>query len=113
MSLFQDTLANDMATFFNTDEFAQTVTYNPGTGPINIQAIVDYGDGQSDQPARVATITVQKSQVPDPDYRDTFVIDGVTWSVSAQKDKGTKIPGDDYIWVIPINRDERVTSWQI
>lgn len=112
MSPFKDTLANDMGTFFNTDEFALTVTYNPGTGPVSIQAVVDYGDGQADPVAKVATITVQKSQVPDPDYRHTFVIDGLTWYVSAKKDKGTKIPGDDYVWVIPLNRDERVTSWQ-
>lgn len=112
MSAFQDQLAADMGQFFNPDEFSTPVVYDAGSGPVDVLGQVDYGDGQGDFNARVATLTVQKSQVPDPDYRDTFVIDGVTWYVSAKKDKGTKIPGDDFIWIIPINRDERVTPWQ-
>ncbi len=64
-SSFQEQMQADLAVFFNTDEFAQDVSYDDGNGIVTVQGIVDFGETAKEQ-ARVATIEVQKSQVPAP-----------------------------------------------
>ena len=100
---FKDQLTTDLSVFFNTDEFAQTVTYK-GTP---IAAIVDYGENpgkEGDALITLGTLTVKASDVPSPAYRDTVVIGSNTWRV-----RGV-ISGDGYIWKLSIYRGER-PSW--
>lgn len=109
MSRFQEQMLADMDVWFNSDEFAEAVVYNDGISPVSILGVVDYG-GATKQQATAATITVKKTDVPAPEYRHTFTISGQVWTIKADK-TGVDIEGDNYIWVIGIVRDERV-SWR-
>lgn len=100
---FSDALTNDLATFYNTDEFAVTVTYD-GT---SITADVMYGDSGKDRDynkdfsVTKAVLRVKQSDVTNPAYRDTVIIGSNTWYVQRE------IQGDGYDWVIGIERAER------
>lgn len=88
--------------FLDDNEFAQTVAYNGQ----NIFGIVDYGSNYtSGSVANGATLIVSATDVSSPSYRDTVVIDSTTWRV--YQDDGSEIPGDGYMWEIPIIRNER------
>lgn len=96
----KDQITSDLSTFFNADEFAETVSYNGS----DISGVVDFGEDlneQSDGLQAVATVFVKKSDVVDPDYRDTVVIDTVTWHVSNIQE------GDSDVWKLNITRDAR------
>ena len=93
-------MTSDLSTFFNTDEFAETVSYNGS----DISGVVDFGEDlneQSDGLQAVATLYIKKSDVADPNYRDTVVIDSVTWRVSRVSE------GDGAVWKLGLTRDER------
>jgi hypothetical protein len=95
-----------------TDGIEDTVTYHDGVSSSDINAVVNLsGDGNGGQ-ADHATITVKKSEVPDPQYRHTFTIDGVVWYISSDKDKGLALEGDEYCWVIRISKNERFSQWR-
>jgi hypothetical protein len=93
----------DLSVFFNTDEFAETITY----AGVSIKAIVDYGRVQdlgnavNNANVNIAAIWVKKSDVASPTYRDTVVISGVTWTVLNVES------GDGLTWKVNIRRDER------
>ena len=92
-------MTSDLSTFFNTDEFAETVSYNGS----DISGVVDFGEDlneQSDGLQAVATLYIKKSDVADPNYRDTVVIDSVTWRVSRVSE------GDGAVWKLGLTRDE-------
>lgn len=96
----KDDITSDLSVFFNTNEFAETVTYN-GT---DIPAIVEYEenlDEQTGSAVAIATLTIKKSDVSDPDYLDTVVIGSDTWKVR------NRIEGNAYIWKLALYRDER------
>ena len=96
-------LTTDLSVFFDTDEFAEVVTYNSAS----IKAVVDYGVNQSlddninDSNMTKATIFVKASDVPDPKYRDTVIINAVVWDVMNIAE------GDGYAWKLNLYRDER------
>ena len=93
-------MTSDLATFFNTDEFADMVSYNGS----DIDGVVDFGEDlneQTDSLKAMATLYIKKSDVVDPDYRDTVVIDSVTWHVSNVQE------GDSDVWKLNLTRDER------
>ena len=100
---FSNALTDDLAAFYNTDEFATTVTYNSSS----ISAIVDYGDSGKDRDynrdfhVTKATLRVKQSDVTSPAYRDAVVIGSNTWYVQRQ------IEGDGIEWVMGIERAER------
>ena len=98
--------------FLNTDEFAREVIYNNGTTDVTINGVVDYGAAGQGSKAEHATITVKKSDVPNPEYRQTFTIDGVVWYIASDKDKGLALEGDEYMWVIRIQKNERFNQWR-
>lgn len=106
MGTLKTQMTNDLSIFFDTDDFADTVTYNG----VSIPAIVDYGkrqdgrenDGQ-DRQTVMATIAVKVASVASPAYRDTVVIGSSTYRVM----KPLPLRGDGYIWVLAIERDER------
>jgi nitrogen regulatory protein PII len=88
--------------FFDVDEFAESITYNGTT----IMAIVEYGKQRAkDAIVFDAEILVKASDVPIPTYRDTVVIDGVTFKVL--QDAESQPSGDGFTWRIPVMRNER------
>ena len=105
MSL-SELITADLASQFNTDHFAETITYNGSSIP----AIVDYTalpfahyfNGSA------AVIWVKKSDVSEPDYRDTVVIGGNTWKVYSEEGRGVVKEGDGYTWAILLYRGERL-----
>lgn len=107
---FAEDIISDLANvFFNTDAFAETVTYN-GT---DISAIVTR-EASGDTPARRATIMVQASDVAGPDYRDEVVFDGATWRVQFDTSDGpagiTSSAGD--VWKLTVVRDSAPQFWK-
>lgn len=111
MTTLAEQITADLATMFDTDEFAQTVTYSDGSTSSSITGIVDYGEVSGKNAVRGATITVKVSDVPSPGYRHTFTIDGDTWYVAMENSR-PKIKGDGYVWVIDLVRDERSDAWR-
>lgn len=110
MTTLAEQITADLATMFDTDEFAQVVTYTAGSTASSITGIVDYGE-VSGENAWGATITVKVSDVPSPGYRHTFTIDGATWYVAMENSR-PKIKGDGYVWTIDLTRDERSDAWR-
>ena len=95
--------SSDLSIFFNTDDFAEIITYNGE----NIQAIVDYGIGNLGENARTARIVIKQSDVEDPAYRDTVVIGSSTWRVFRDPSNEVAIKGDGNVWELNLIRDER------
>lgn len=101
---FSDQLTTDEAVFYNTDEFAVTITY----GGSSIDAIVTYGGANtSATPGRrnfqidQAHISVKKSDVATPSYRTAVVISGTTYYVQEIEE------GDELNWILGLETDER------
>ena len=111
MTTFKDDIADDLADFFNTDEMAQTVTYSDGVTPAEIAADIDYTIPGKD-PGDYALIRVKKSDVSNPDYRHTFTIDSVVWTVFSDKKRGLEIKDDGQVLTIPISKNEGVIQWR-
>ncbi len=94
-------ILSDLPVFFNTDDFAETITYNG----VSIKAIVDYGEYYGDETGRRnaarANITVRHSDVSTPAYDDSVIIDGTTWRVFNIEE------GDGYTWSLNLISSER------
>ena len=73
--------------FFHTEEFAELCIYTPkATGvPIaDVAVIIDFGTSLSQTEygaAEVDTASFKVSQIADPRIYDTFIYDGITYSV--------------------------------
>jgi hypothetical protein len=83
--------------------FAEEIVYAGET----IYGHVDFGKGTDRANASRAVIEVAKSDVAEPAYRDSVIIDGVTWYVYRDLRSGEGWTGDGLSWRIPIIRDER------
>ena len=95
-SLSQQESEDLSAVHFSTDAWAQTVTYN-GT---DISAIlVEYT--KDDNRRDTAKIQVRAADVAAPDYRDTVVISGDTWTVKRWTE------GDGIAWEILLEKSVR------
>lgn len=95
-------LSTDLAVFFETDEFAQSVTY-AGTA---INALVLFNEnldaaGSRDSAMAIGEIWVKVSDVALPAYRDVVVIGSDTWNVRRI------LFGDGYIWKVEIYSGQR------
>jgi len=95
--------------FFNTDEFAKSVTYIP-LGSIlgeTVKIIINASDESLQDPQPAADemiIEVQESEVASPNAQgDTFTIDGETWYL-IENLAGPKATG---IWRLRLTRSER------
>lgn len=99
---FSDAIDNAAAIWFGSD-FGDPITYNGKP----IYGHVDYGKGGDDADASRATIEVAVSDVPDPQYLDPVIIEGVEWTVYRDGRTGDEITGDGVSWTIPLTRDER------
>ena len=78
-------LTTDLPVFFNTDDFAETVSYTAlGGVAANITAIVTR-EGTHQEPyvrgpvSATATVLVKKSDVATPQHGDTYTFDSQTW----------------------------------
>jgi len=98
---FSDLKTSALSLQFSTDYFADTVTYNGS----EIPAVVDYMENPDEPPGTQhdrCEILVRSSDVASPAYRDTVVINSVTWRVFKPKSSG-----DNEVHVIQLYRDER------
>jgi len=98
----QQTAGDDLDVFFNTDEHAQTVTYN-GTEITAVDGYAALMGEDNNAVKRVKTLWVKVSDVASPAYRDTVIIDSVTWYVGPEEE----FRGDTHTWELPLYRDER------
>ena len=88
----------------------KAVTYTPAGGdPVTIRADVTYGANLEDPAWKPlgtrasATLGVKNADVPDPQYKDTVLIEGVAWTVLRV------LEGDGFTWKLEIERDVRAT----
>jgi len=97
------------------DELGDTVSYdNQATpsAPASVLCLVDYSL-EKQYPGEQAAILVKKTQVPAPDYRHTFTIDGTVWFVrSSVKDKDFILDQNSQCYLLAISNDERFRSWR-
>lgn len=104
---FKTQLATDLTTFFNANDFAETVSYTAvGAVAANITAIVSRNAPLQEPYVRgpataTCEITVKKSQVTSPQYGDLFTIDSQTWEFDP--DQGV-IYEDDQVYEIALRR---------
>jgi len=87
---FKEQIASDMAVFFNTDEFAETILYQAFGSRIatDVSAIVlrdpyeesNGADGR--EIIRTARVLIRSDAVT-PGLRDVLTFDGRTWTVAA------------------------------
>ena len=94
----------DLAIQFDTDQFAEEVTYAEAV----IDAIVSYGKNLDDaggSPMATGAVIVKVSDVASPSYRDAVLINTVTWYVRRI------VYGDGNVWKLEIYRDERPGVW--
>lgn len=82
-------------------EFSDAITYNG----VPIQGHVTYGG--TGALASQAVLTVRKSDVPAPAYRDEVVIEGITWRVHQDQNHPVIIKGDALTWDIALIKGER------
>lgn len=82
---FSSQLLTDFTAFFNTGEFAETVSYTAiGGVAANISAIVTR-EGEGQEPyvrgtlTATANILVKKTDVATPRHGDTYTFDSQTW----------------------------------
>lgn len=94
-------MTESKADFFDTDEFADEVTYIPNGGlPVVIEAIIDddypnqqdFDRGGADKFA-VALLHVHSTDVTAPSSRDQFTFHDYTWQISPE---GYQRSGDFY-----------------
>ena len=122
MTLKTDTIS-DLATFFNTDEFAETIMYTPfggtaiynGTityngdklyGEISITVIREEMDPSimSEAPPGDSIILLVKSaDVSNPQRGDSFIINNETWYLIRNLGGGS--PAD--VWKLEISRSDK------
>ena len=101
-------ITSDLSAFFNTDEFAETVSYTPkGGAAVDITAIVSQDDPLQEPYVRgentaTCEIEVQASEVPTPQYGDTFTFGGETWEFDPIRGVLHK---DDYTRLIGLERE--------
>lgn len=95
-------MQTDLGVFFNADEHAQAITYN-SAAITGVESFSNLLGNDAAAVKRVKTVWVKVSDVASPAYRDTVVINGVTWYVGPEEEHS----GDQLVWELPLYRDER------
>lgn len=78
---FKDDMATDRAVFFNTDDFAETVTYTPADGgeasspDVIVERLDDARQISGDRTVKRAFLHIQSGDIADPAYGDQVEID--------------------------------------
>ncbi len=109
---FKSQTALDLPVFFNTDEFAEVVGYNDGTGSVNIMAVPEYFSEGKDVPASHGTILVKKSDMPSPEYQQVITIQGTAWTINPGPGESFILGEDDLTWILRIQKEERFNKWR-
>lgn len=107
---FKTDIETDMAVFFNTAEMGEAAVYDDGSGPVDVTVVLA-GAGSGPVKGTHAIIEAQVSQVPAPADGQTFVVDGVTWTVVEDPAKGPGIVSDGVAVRIPVVSDMRYDAW--
>lgn len=106
---FKTDMVDDLPIFFDTDEFAKTISYTPlDDAARDIKVIVDRtAPGQEPyiRGPNTATceITVKASDMPTPQLGDLFTIDDQTWEVDPSDGQGV-IHEDDLTLTVALRR---------
>ena len=99
-------MTSDLDMFFNTDEFASTITYTPtGGDPVSITAVPGAQDATGQDPVPsgdTMVIFVMAAEVENPQYKDQFTIDGETWYFRRNLSGGA----NDGVYELEISRSE-------
>jgi len=102
-------IASDLSIFFDTDEFAETISYTPmDDAARNITAIVDRTSPGQEPYIRghdtaTCEITVKASDMPTPQLGDTFIFDDQDWEIDPSDGQGV-IYEDDNILTVALRR---------
>jgi hypothetical protein len=106
MTLAAD-LAADLATFFDTDEFAKTITYTPSGGAgVSISAIREEMDPSimsEAPPGDSMTLLVKSADVTNPQRGDAFTIDSEIWYLIRNLGGGSIVG----TWKLEISRSDK------
>ena len=108
---FKSQLTTDLSVFYNTDEFAETVSYTAvGESAVDITAIVTRQGSHMEPYVRgsitaSAIIEVQKSEVTTPQHGDTYTFDSETWEMDPEMDGGVIYEDDEEFHIALRRRD--------
>jgi len=104
---FTDQLTTDLnEIFYNTDEFAESVTYTPRTGsPFSAKIIRQDQDASlnPESPGDRMEIRIRTSQLTTPNIGDRLTIGGETWQVIEIIGGGPS----ELEWFLGLTRSER------
>jgi hypothetical protein len=100
-------MTTDLATFFNTDEFGESVTYTPSGGAGKTITIDFEDEDRASQtpapPGDEMVILVKYSDATAAGRGDAFTIDSVTWYLESIVGGGP----EEGIWHIKVTRSTR------
>ena len=102
-------MITDLTAIYNADEFAELVLYTPiGGVQTTITAIVDREYSHQEDFIRgpdtaIALISVQKSEVANPQYGDIFTFDSQVWELDPER--GVVYEDDDEFEIMVWRRD--------
>ncbi|MFH1616657.1 MAG: hypothetical protein ABIG61_16435 [Planctomycetota bacterium] len=100
-------MTSDLSVFFNTDEFAETITYTPSGGEaVSISAILEDMDPSImdvPPPADSMLLSVKYSDISSPGRGDTFTISEETWYLVKNLGGGYY----DGTWKLLISRSDK------
>lgn len=103
---FKDNLNNDLATFFNINEFAEEVVYiSQSGGTINIDTVIEYLDDlyMSPEGNYRKAILFLKAQDVNTIYMDKVWINSIEWKIISIENE------DNQVIKLHIQRDERIS----
>lgn len=98
-------IASDISTFMNTDEFAESVTYN-STAIQAVAILDDFKNSESPDAFKGLLYVASSSLASVPAYRDTVVIGSSTWTVFRDVNDNAYYESAG-IYIINIFRKER------
>lgn len=96
-------LTSDLSVFFNSDEFAESVTYTASGGEattitaVVVRSMSHYEPYVRGENTAMAEIICKKSQVSAAGYGDTFAFDSQTWELDPVR--GVIYEDDDVVHV--------------
>jgi len=94
-------MTTDLASFFNSDEFAESVTYAGSAITAIFTPADNLDEDEGGSALAMATLEVKVSDVAAPAYRDAVVVGSATWAVRKI------LSGDKDVWRLELYRDER------
>ena len=100
-------IASDLSAFFNTDEFAEDISYTPSGGDaVSISAILEDMDPSimaEAPPADSMVLHVPTADVSNPQRGDTFTISSETWYLVENIGGGST----EGMWKLLVSRSDK------